>query len=214
MEFIDPQIEKYCKQHSSPVSNILLQLERETQLKVMRPRMLSGALQGQLLHALVKMLKPRNVLEIGTYTGYSAICMASAFTGEETLHTIDINVELEWICKKYFKLAQLESAIELHLGDALEIIPTLNLNQFDLVFLDADKSNYLHYFELLIDHLPHGSWILADNVLWSGKVLHPLAENDEETRALVDFNLKIANDPRIEVLMLPLRDGLSLIQKK
>lgn len=213
MDFISPKIESYCLQHSSPISEILNQLERETQLKIMRPRMLSGALQGGFLNQLVKMLQPRNILEIGTYTGYSAISMAMAMSGAGKLHTIDINAELEWIIRKYIGLAQLQHRIELHVGDALEIIPQLNTS-FDLVFLDADKINYFRYYQMLLPLLPSNSWILADNVLWSGKVLETARNNDFETTALQEFNAMLKSDPRVEVLMLPLRDGLSLIRKK
>lgn len=213
MDFIDSKIEDYSLKHSSPVSKILSQLERETQLKILRPRMLSGALQGKLLEFLVKMSQPKRILEIGTYTGYSAICMASALPKEGHLHTIDINIELETIAKKYFKLSELEDKISFHSGDAMKIIPELD-TEFDFVFIDADKSNYINYYNLLIDKVPSGAWIIADNVLWSGKILKEASKNDIDTKLLQEFNLHIQNDNRVENLLLPIRDGLMIIRKK
>ncbi|OYT10370.1 MAG: methyltransferase [Bacteroidetes bacterium 4572_112] len=213
MDFISKNIEDYCISNSKDLNSVLDKLERETQLKVMRPRMLSGKLQGKFLEQIVKMTSAKNILEIGTYTGYSAICMASALTDDGVLHTIDINAELESMANKYFKLAKLEHKIEMHIGDALQIIPNLNLS-FDLVFIDADKHNYSNYYDLLIDKLPSGALILADNVLWSGKVLDIEHNNDRETIAIDKFNKKITNDPRVDNMLLPLRDGVMMIRKK
>ena len=213
MDITDPKIEEYVKNHTTPLPDTLNLLERETQLKVLRPRMLSGRVQGKFLELLVTMSKATHVLEIGTYTGYSAICMANSLPNNGSLHTIDINLELETIARKYFKLANLDSKIKLHIGDAMDIIPQLDIN-FDFVFMDADKSNYLNYYELLIDQLPSGAWIVADNVLWSGKVLNKEVNNDPETAALQKFNSFIQNDNRVENILLPLRDGLMLIRKK
>jgi predicted O-methyltransferase YrrM len=213
MDYISADIEAYALNHSTDLGSVLSALERETNLKVMRPRMLSGKLQGQLLRSIVQMIQPSNILEIGTYTGYSAICMASALPALGQLHTLEINIELEAIATKYFNAAGLSHCIHLHLGNALELIPQIDL-PFDLVFMDADKSNYLNYYHLLIDRLNSGSWIIADNVLWSGKILSQPDKNDTETIALQAFNQFVQADNRVENLLLPLRDGLMLIRKK
>ena len=213
MDFISKEIEKYCVDNSKAIDPILEKLERETQLKVMRPRMLSGKLQGKFLEQMTLMSKAINILEIGTYTGYSALCMASVLPDNGVLHTIDINAELETIANKYFKLADLDHKIVMHIGNALDIIPKLDIN-FDLVFMDADKYNYTNYYDILIDKLPSGAWILADNVLWSGKVLDIESNNDRETIAIDQFNKKVTKDPRVDNLLLPLRDGVMMIRKK
>ena len=213
MEFISKDIEDYCINNSKSINSILDKLERETQLKVMRPRMLSGKLQGKFLEQIIMMSKAKNVLEIGTYTGYSAICMALALPDDGILHTIDINAELESMANKYFKLAGQENKIAMHIGDAQDIIPKLD-TVFDLVFIDADKHNYSNYFDLLIDKLPSGALILVDNVLWSGKVLDLEHNKDRETIAIHQFNKKITKDPRVENMLLPLRDGVMMIRKK
>ncbi len=212
MSLIDTQLEEYIETHSSKLDNILYQLERETQLKVLRPRMLSGRIQGKFLEFIVKMTGAKHILEIGTYTGYSALCMAAALPDEGQLYTIDINVEIESIARKYFHLSNLENKINFIIGDAMAILPQLSLS-FDLVFIDADKINYSNYFDLIIDRLSSGAWIIADNVLWSGKVLHQITKNDRETKALQDFNDKIQRDNRVENLLLPLRDGLMIMRK-
>ncbi len=212
MSLIDTQLEEYIETHSSKLDNILYQLERETQLKVLRPRMLSGRIQGKFLEFIVKMTGAKHILEIGTYTGYSALCMAAALPDDGQLYTIDINVEIESIARKYFHLSNLENKINFIIGDAMAILPQLSLS-FDLVFIDADKINYSNYFDLIIDRLSSGAWIIADNVLWSGKVLHQITKKDRETKALQDFNDKIQHDNRIENLLLPLRDGLMIMRK-
>ncbi len=212
MSLIDTQLEEYIETHSSKLDNILYQLERETQLKVLRPRMLSGRIQGKFLEFIVKMTGAKHILEIGTYTGYSALCMAAALPDEGQLYTIDINVEIESIARKYFHLSNLENKINFIIGDAMAILPQLSLS-FDLVFIDADKINYSNYFDLIIDRLSSGAWIIADNVLWSEKVLHQITKNDRETKALQDFNDKIQRDNRVENLLLPLRDGLMIMRK-
>ncbi len=213
MNFISNEIENYCINNSKDINPLLKKLERETQLKVLRPRMLSGELQGKFLELVVKMSNAKNILEIGTYTGYSAICMASAMPDNGILHTIDINAELESMANKYFKLAMLDHKIDMHIGNALDIIPTLDIN-FDLVFMDADKHNYSNYYDIIIDKLPSGAWILVDNVLWSGKVLDLNNNKDKETIAIHEFNNKITNDSRVDNMLLPLRDGVMMIHKK
>ena len=213
MDFISKKIEDYCVKNSKGIDPILDKLERETQLKVMRPRMLSGKLQGKFLEQMVLMSNATNILEIGTYTGYSALCMAIALPDNGVLHTIDINAELETMANKYFKLADLDHKIVMHIGNALDIIPTLN-TKFDLVFIDADKHNYINYYDMLINRLPSGAWILVDNVLWSGKILDIENNNDRETVAINKFNKKITNDNRVDNMLLPLRDGVMMIRKK
>lgn len=211
MNLQDKLVENYIIEHSTPLDNILQQLERETHLKILRPRMLSGRIQGKFLEFLVKLSGAKKILEIGTYTGYSAICMANALPKEGKIHTIDINEELESIVRKYIKLSNNEPKIEYHIGDAIEIIPTIK-DDFDLVFIDADKTNYWSYFSMLIDNLKSGTWIIADNALWSGKVLQTHI-NDKETIALQEFNNLIQQDSRVENLLLPLRDGLMIMRK-
>jgi len=213
MDIIDKRIEQYIESHTSKVSKLLYELDRETHIKILRPRMLSGAVQGKLLELLVKMSGAKKILEIGTFTGYSAISMALGLPENGYLHTIDINVELESIVNKYIKLAKLENIITYHIGNALDIIPTLN-EDFDLVFIDADKSNYLNYYNLVIDKLPKGAWIIADNILWSGKVLEKASAKDKETKAIQEFNDFVQKDIRVENAMVSIRDGLMVIRKK
>jgi len=213
MDIVNKNIEKYIEEHTSDVSKVLADLDRETHIKILRPRMLSGAVQGKLLELLVKMSGAKKILEIGTYTGYSAISMANALPHDGHLDTIDINIELETIVNKYIKLANLEDKISYHIGNALNIIPKLEGN-FDFVFIDADKSNYLNYYNLLIDKLPKGAWIIADNVLWSGKILSEAKQNDKETKAIQEFNDFVQNDTRVENILLSIRDGLMVIRKR
>lgn len=210
---INPDFEEYASKHSSPEMEILKKLNRETNLKVMQPRMLSGHLQGKFLEMISKMIKPDRILEIGTYTGYSAIAMAQGLSKNGELHTIDINEELEYIVKKYINEADLNDKIHFHNGDALTIIPQLNYI-FDLVFIDADKENYINYFNLVINKVRKGGIIIADNVLWSGKVLNKVSSNDMETFNLQAFNKYITNDARVENLLLPFRDGLMIMIRK
>lgn len=198
---------------SSPETDLLQELHRETYAKVLNPRMLSGHLQGRFLAVMSHLLQPAVILEIGTYTGYSALCLCEGLRKGGKLITIDINDELESFSKKYFSASKWASQIEQKTGNALELIPLLT-DTFDLVFIDADKSEYCKYFDLVIDKLRSGGLIIADNVLWSAHVLKPIENQDEETKALTAFNNKILSDPRLEVTMLPLRDGLSLIRKK
>lgn len=196
--------------HTSPESELLKHINRETHAKVLRPRMLSGHLQGRLLSLLSHLVKPRYVLEIGTYTGYSAICLAEGLQPEGKLITLDINEELESTVRGYFAEAKLTDRIDYRIGNALQIIPTLK-EKFDLVFIDADKENYARYFDLVIDNVNLGGIILADNVLWSGKVLNE--KPDKDTRAILDFNAKVHQDPRVENVLLPVRDGITVMRK-
>jgi len=213
MDIVNKNIENYIEEHTSEISKVLYDLDRETHIKVLRPRMLSGAVQGKLLELLVKMSGSKNILEIGTYTGFSAISMASALPNNGHLTTIDINAELEAIVNKYIKLSKLNNKISYYIGDAINILPTIECN-FDFVFIDADKVNYLNYYNLLIDKLPKNAWIIADNVLWSGKVLSEPKVNDIDTKALQEFNDFIQNDNRVENVLLSIRDGLMVIRKR
>ncbi|MEI7595034.1 MAG: class I SAM-dependent methyltransferase [Bacteroidota bacterium] len=212
MSIYSEEIEKYCEVNSTSESEVKKMLSRETKAKILGPRMLSGHLQGNLLEMISCMIKPNYVLEIGTYTGYSAICLSKGLQINGKLITIDINEELEDFTRPYFEKANIEDQIEYRIGNALDIIPTLDC-LFDLVFLDADKENYWNYFELVIDKMPKGGFIIADNVLWSGKVIQEVHPNDKDTKALIKFNKKIAEDSRVEVVILPFRDGLSFIRK-
>jgi predicted O-methyltransferase YrrM len=210
MEFIDQAIEHYSAQHSKAESAILKKINRETHAKVLMPRMLSGHLQGNILGMFSKMIKPKQILEIGTYTGYSAICLAQGLAEDGLLHTIDINEELETMVRGFFEEAGMNNKIKYYIGNALKIISTINA-QFDMVFIDADKKNYSSYYDLVFDKVNQGGYIIADNVLWSGKVLDE--KMDEETRLIDAFNKKIQADTRVENLLLPIRDGLMIAQK-
>ncbi|RYM33364.1 O-methyltransferase [Brumimicrobium glaciale] len=213
MEFLDEKLEDYVNAHTSPESEILSDLNRQTHISVLQPRMLSGHLQGRTLSLFSKMIQPKRILEIGTYTGYSAICMAEGLKENGKLITIDVNYELEEMVKNYVETAGFSNQIEMKVGDAMDLIPKLDKN-FDLVFIDADKSNYSNYYDLLIDDLPKGAFMIADNVLWSGKVIEPVKKNDIDTEALIIFNKKIQDDDRVENVLLPIRDGLMVIGKK
>lgn len=212
MSIYTEDIEKYCEANSTKESEVKKHLSRNTKAKILGPRMLSGHLQGNLLEMISCMIKPKYILEIGTYTGYSAICLTKGLQKDGKLFTIDINAELEDFTRQYIAQAKLDNQIDYIIGDAIEIIPALNF-EFDLVFLDADKENYWNYFELVIDKMQKGGFIIADNVLWSGKVIQEVHPNDKDTKALIEFNQKIANDSRVEVVILPFRDGLSFIRK-
>lgn len=214
MEFLPEAINKYTEDHTSPESEILRSLNRETWAKVLMPRMLSGHLQGRVLATFSHMIRPERILEIGTYTGYSALCLAEGLKDNGKLVTIDLNEELEDMVRRYIKEAGLEEKIDYRVGNALNIIPTLE-GPFQLVFIDADKENYGAYFDMIIDKMPSGGFIVADNVLWSGKVLQPEERaKDIETAALHEFNEKINKDPRVENVLFPIRDGLMVIRKK
>ncbi|OFX90017.1 MAG: methyltransferase [Bacteroidetes bacterium GWF2_33_16] len=205
-------IEEYILNHSDDEDPVLAELNRETNLKILRPRMLSGHLQGKILEMISKMIQPEKILEIGTYTGYSAICLAKGLKEKGVLHTIEINDELEEIITKYIGKSGFQSNIITHYGNALEIIPALN-TMFDLVFIDGDKREYLDYYKLVLNYVKSGGFILADNVLWSGKVIEMETPDDEYTKGIFDFNDFLKNDTRVEKVILPLRDGLTLIRK-
>jgi len=204
-------IDQYIHEYSATEDEVLAELNRETHLKVLNPRMLSGPLQGKLLELISRMISPEAILEIGTYTGYSAICLAKGLSGKGTLHTIEINDELLPIQKKYFKKSGLEKKIIVHHGDALELIPTMNI-LFDLVFIDADKKKYCDFYELVINKTKSGGILIADNVLWDGKVVNK-SDNDEDTTSIREFNKLVKEDNRVENIILPIRDGISLIRK-
>ena len=210
MDFINPEIQQYAEKHTSPESEHLKKINRETHAQVMMPRMLSGHLQGRVLSMISCLSKPKAILEIGTYTGYSAICLAEGLQQNGKLITIDINDELEQRVRKYIAEAGFTEKIDYRIGNALDIIPKLN-TRFDLVYIDADKENYSRYFDLVIDSVTLNGIILADNVLWSGKVLK--GKPDKDTKAIIDFNTKIYNDKRVENVLLPIRDGIMVIRK-
>jgi caffeoyl-CoA O-methyltransferase len=212
MEFIDELLNLYCEQHSTEEDNILKSLTRETHLKSLSPRMLSGHLQGNFLTFITQILNAKIALEIGTFTGYSALCIAKGLQEDGQLITIDYNPEIESMAKKYFNQSIYAQKIDFRIGDAKLIIPELRCN-FDLVFIDADKRAYSMYYDLVIDQLRSGGVIIADNVLWSGKVIDAHA-NDEDTIAIRAFNEKVKNDSRVSCSLLPIRDGLMMIRKK
>jgi caffeoyl-CoA O-methyltransferase len=209
MHFISQDLENYIEQHSEKEPELLAALNKETYQKVLLPRMLSGHFQGRVLSMLSKLIRPVNVLEIGTYTGYSALCLCEGMQENGILHTIDIKEELVDFQRKHFDKSPWSKQIVQHLGEALDIIPTLDL-KFDLVFIDADKENYINYFELIVPKMNKGGIILSDNVLWSGKVLEPLHPKDMSTKILLEYNLLLKTDPRVETVLLPIRDGLTV----
>jgi caffeoyl-CoA O-methyltransferase len=214
MDFLSPELQQYISRHTSPEPPLLSQLNRETHTKVMKPRMLSGHVQGRFLALLSQMIKPKQVLEIGTYTGYSAICLAEGLAPGGLVHTIDVNEELEDMVRDYLSRAGLTEKVRYYLGPALQLIPTLDFS-FDLVFIDADKINNALYYEMVLDKVVPGGFILVDNVLWSGKVAQQTNKKiDADTQSILDFNARIQADDRVENLLLPLRDGLMMIRKK
>ncbi|RDY58105.1 O-methyltransferase [Flagellimonas nanhaiensis] len=209
MHFLSSLLEKYISDHSEPEPELLSELTRETHLKVVRPRMITGHFQGRVLSLLSKIIAPKYILEIGTYTGYSAICLAEGLQKTGKLHTIEVNEELQDMQRRYFEKSGYGNNIKQHIGNALEIIPKLD-HCFDLVFIDAHKVEYDAYFEAALKKTRPGSVILSDNVLWSGKVIEPLQESDKATAALLAYNQKLKDDPRVESVLLPIRDGLTL----
>ena len=212
MNFIEERVEEYSMLHTTKESELLNKIDRETHLEVLRPRMLSGHFQGRILSMLSKMISPYRILEIGTYTRYSAICLAEGLTEDGKLYTIDINEELEDRVRQYFLESKYNQQIDLIIGDALNLIPRLN-ESWDIVFIDADKKNYTKYFNMVVASVKSGGYIIADNVLWSGKVVEK-DHLDEDTLALRVFNDTLSKDPRFEVVLLPVRDGLLIARKK
>ncbi len=207
------EIESYILSHSDEEGSLLAALNRDANVNLLRPRMLSGHLQGGILKMFCRMLKPKRVLEIGTYTGYATLCMAEALEKDAEIHTLEINDEMEDFIRKYVSQSPDKDKIKLYFGDAMEIIPAMD-EIFDLVFIDADKRLYSDYYDLIFDKLPAGALILADNTLWDGKVLEPLQSSDKQTAGILAFNDKIKADQRVEKVILPLRDGLTMIWKK
>lgn len=210
MDVINPALQKYSEEHTTPENSLLQKINRDTHAKVMMPRMLSGHMQGRILSMVSCMVKPFAVLEIGTYTGYSALCLAEGLRPQGKLVTLDINEELENTVRNYFNESSFNAQIDYRIGNALEIIPSLHMD-FDLVFIDADKENYARYYDLVINRVPLGGYILADNVLWSGKVLDEKA--DKDTKAIKEFNRKVQDDSRVENVLLPVRDGILIMRK-
>jgi caffeoyl-CoA O-methyltransferase len=210
MDFIKPEIVGYAEKHTTPESDVLQKINRDTHAKVMMPRMLSGHLQGRILSMISALIQPKRILEIGTYTGYSAICLAEGLADGGKLITIDVNEELEDQVRDYFAAAGVRDKIDYRVGNALKIIPELR-EKFDLVFIDADKENYSRYYDLVIDSVNLNGLIIADNVLWSGKVLD--GKPDKDTRAIIDFNAKVHTDQRVENVLLPVRDGIMMLRK-
>ncbi len=213
MHFISESLDNYITNHSQKEPDLLHALNRETHQKILQPRMLSGHFQGRVLSMLSKIINPKSILEIGTYTGYATLCLAEGLAPDGQLHTIEVNDELATIQKKYFDLSDYKNQIIPHLGDAKQIIPALQTT-FDLVFIDADKENYALYFDLIVPKMNKGGIILSDNVLWSGKVLEPINPKDISTQAIVAYNHKINTDSRVETVLLPIRDGLTVTRVK
>ncbi|MCF1190726.1 O-methyltransferase [Mangrovimonas sp. AS39] len=213
MHFLPEHIDNYVVKHSENEPELLQKLNRETHQKILQPRMLSGDYQGRVLSMLSKLIQPKYILEIGTYTGYSALCLAEGLTKGGELHTIDVNEELVDFQRKYFDASPFGEQIYQHLGNALDIIPELD-HTFDLVFIDADKPNYINYFHAIVDKLRPGGIILSDNVLWSGKVAEPINDKDTSTKLLVEYNQLLKEDSRVETVILPIRDGLTISRKR
>ena len=213
MHFLSDDLEEYANQHTDNEPLLLQELTRRTHLSVLQPRMLSGHLQGRFLSLLSKLVRPQTILEIGTYTGYATLCLAEGLAPNGTLHTIDIKEELIDLQTEFFNRSGYGSQIVQHLGKAADIIPTLS-SRFDLVFIDADKQNYALYFDLVIDKMNSGGIILSDNVLWSGKVVQEVKPSDKHTQALMAYNQKIKDDPRVETVLLPIRDGITVCRVK
>jgi predicted O-methyltransferase YrrM len=212
MEFIDPELDQYVCQHSQPEPSVLQELNRKTHLEVLQPRMLSGHFQGRVLSMLSHMIRPKRVLEIGTYTGYSALCFAEGLAEEGKVITIDVNEELEDLVKEYIAKSGMDDKVEYLMGDAAHFIPALH-EEWDIVFIDADKKSYIKYYELVFDKVKKGGYIIADNVLWSGKVLEDYESLDKETKIIMDYNNMVHNDPRVDHVLLPIRDGLMIARK-
>lgn len=213
MEFIDQALDDYCVAHTTAESALLAKLNRDTHVNILQPRMLSGHFQGRLLSLLSKMIRPERILEIGTYTGYSALCMAEGLTETGKIITLDINAQLEDFVRSYISESEYGSKVDYRICNAMEEIPQLN-EQFDLVFIDADKMNYINYYNLVFDKVKPGGYIFSDNVLWSGKVVQTEGKIDKDTQLLKEFNELIQNDPRAENILLPIRDGIMIARKR
>ena len=212
MEFITQELDQYCCSHTADENELLKRINRETHLEVLQPRMLSGHFQGRVLSMLSKMIQPKRILEIGTYTGYSALCLAEGLTENGRLITVDVNPELEEMVDKYIQKSPFKNQIQQIIGNGMDVIPTLN-EEFDIVFIDADKRNYAAYYDLVFDKVRKGGYIISDNVLWSGKVVNEYEKSDLDTKILKDFNAQLHNDPRVENVLLPIRDGLMIVRK-
>lgn len=212
MDILSAELEKYLALHTTPESDLLKKLEKETFQKTTQPQMLSGGYQGRLLSLISKLIRPNRILEIGTFTGYATLCLAEGLSKDGKIITIDRNEELMYLPKKYFSESEYSQQIEFRIGNALDVLDELN-EKFDLVFIDADKSNYINYYEKVLGKMNPGGVILADNVLWYGKVLQETKSNDKDTKILKEFNELTAKDPRVESIILPVRDGISLIRK-
>ena len=212
MDFLSSEIENYSLSHTSEENDLLKDLNRQTHVQVLQPRMLSGHLQGRILSMFSCMIRPSRVLEIGTYTGYSALCIAEGISENGKIITIDSNKELESFTRTYFSKSKFNDKIEFIVGNAMNVIPQLE-ETWDLVFIDADKENYLNYYELVLKNVRKGGFIIADNVLWSGKVTQEISPNDNETSGIVEFNKKVNEDSRVENVLVPVRDGLMVLRK-
>ena len=212
MYFLPEKLDDYVVAHSQDEPELLQQLTRETYQKILQPIMLSGPYQGRVLSMISKLIRPKSVLELGTFTGYATLCLAEGLHPEGEIHTIDVNEELEDFQRKYFDKSEFGKQIHQHLGSAIDILPKLD-KSFDMVFIDADKPNYVNYFHLIIDKLRPGGIILSDNVLWHGKVVEPVDPKDVSTNAVLEFNTLLKEDPRIETVLLPIRDGLTISRK-
>lgn len=210
---IDQLLDDYILDHITPEDDVLMELNRQTHVEVLHPRMLSGHLQGQILKMLCYMINPKRILEIGAFTGYSAICFAQGSSEQCVIDTIEIDDEQESRIRSFLEKAGVANKVNLHIGDALNIIPTLT-SEYDMVFIDGDKREYLAYYNLVFDKVKSGGYILADNVLWANKVIEPLARNDFQTKGVLEFNDAIKNDFRVEKAILPMRDGIFIIRKK
>lgn len=213
MEFLPEAIDEYVGKHSDKESDLLSRLNRETHQKVLMPRMLSGHVQGRVLSILSHMIQPKRILEIGTYTGYSALCMAEGLAEDGELITLDKNEEIEEMVRGYFKESGFENSIDYRIGNAMSLIPDIQ-GPFDLVFIDADKKNYLNYYNLVLEKVRIGGFIIADNVLWSGKVVQTDKKIDSDTQAMIDFNRSVQEDNRVENVLFPIRDGLMVVRRK
>ena len=209
MHFLSEDLEDYIALHSQDEPELLAQLNKETYQKILLPRMLSGHFQGRVLSMLSKLIRPKTILEIGTYTGYATLCLCEGMQQEGIIHTIDIKEELVDFQRKYFDKSPWGTQIIQHLGEGVSIIPTIT-ESFDLVFIDADKENYINYYELIVPKMNKGGIILSDNVLWSGKVVETLNPKDTSTKILLEYNQLVKNDPRVETVLLPIRDGLTV----